>query len=887
MKRLIITLCLLLLPYSLAAQTASGYVATGSTYPRELADRAGERLNVKDFGAKGDTNGWSDAIMAAGSTTLNSLKATFSPADVGKAIALSGSGANASVQTGTIISFNNSHNIGVSFTATLNTPSNGLEYVLVSTQGTGYKIGDYLSPVGGTGVQTPPVVTVAAIAVVGATVANGGSGGTNGACTITGTTGLGHWFTATGTVSGGALTGPLAITYAGTLTTDPTNVASEPVTTNCNLTGTTVVLGMGVLGVQLTNPGAVTAMPASPAATTTSGSGTGATLTLVSFAYGGVFTYGTDDSAAVAAVVNKVNSQALLGLRSTIYVPPGNYLLKSTPIPTFNGIGSGIIGEGQHVSNFVIDPTYAGTNGTGDIFSWRVSWMGNSYGSQTLWLGADGAGPLVHSIGITGFQYIAQQQNAFMFYERNDNIEIDNVDVRFLNGRCLAMGFPTPGGTDVVAYSRENRISLRCLGTGLPNVASVEVDSFYTTVGDSSNQTEWRNLQILFPRGTGLLIHNSSNPVKGTGAQRFFGLRVESFEGIGGDLIQFGNNPSDIDTPGVAGIKVYGLLTNGVNQGFSSLRITSKGNTSLGAGDISIDGGVYSGFGDGISIDGGERIDIQLHEIGAVGTKFWIGPIPHTGQNIRIDMQGRERFFPWLMDSSAIPNVSILPYGSVGSPQTGVANIKPMFNNNQITGTASIIAGGANNTVNNNGNTVSGGYNNSVVGQYSTISGGLMATDHGHIGANCYASGNINGVAGDAQQCEYVLRGTTSTTSPVVLTTTGTAPGANNTLNCINPSTLAVYSLLIDVIASDRNSLSNNEAWIGWAGKMHRPSSPNTTLVKMGTKPTPITDGTVTGSDISATHDQTNGCLALTFTPPTGNAVKWDVVARVKTVQVQ
>jgi hypothetical protein len=79
--------------------------------------------------------------------------------------------------------------------------------------------------------------------VLSAAVVAGGSGGTNGAVTITGTTGVGTKFTAKGVISGGALSGPLTIVNAGSYSTDPTSLSAEPVTGG-GLSSATVSLTM-------------------------------------------------------------------------------------------------------------------------------------------------------------------------------------------------------------------------------------------------------------------------------------------------------------------------------------------------------------------------------------------------------------------------------------------------------------------------------------------------------------------------------------------------------------------------------------------------------------------------------------------------------------------
>jgi len=61
-------------------------VAAGSTAERSLADRFGDMLNVKDFGATGDGRIYKGVAITTGTPTLVSSGAAFTSADVGKAI---------------------------------------------------------------------------------------------------------------------------------------------------------------------------------------------------------------------------------------------------------------------------------------------------------------------------------------------------------------------------------------------------------------------------------------------------------------------------------------------------------------------------------------------------------------------------------------------------------------------------------------------------------------------------------------------------------------------------------------------------------------------------------------------------------------------------------
>lgn len=85
--------------------------------------------------------------------------------------------------------------------------------------------------------------------VANPTVAAAGTGGTNGAVTLTGTTGTGTKFQVTGTIAGNVLTAITGISVAGSYSALPSTLATEPVTGG-GLTGAQVNLAaaMGVIG---------------------------------------------------------------------------------------------------------------------------------------------------------------------------------------------------------------------------------------------------------------------------------------------------------------------------------------------------------------------------------------------------------------------------------------------------------------------------------------------------------------------------------------------------------------------------------------------------------------------------------------------------------------
>lgn len=144
--------------------------------------------------------------------------------------------------------------------------------------GTGYVPGEIITLTGGA-FSRAGKVSLYSTQVISAAVVSGGSGGSNGAVTITGTTGTGTKFQATGTIAAGALTGALTVTVVGDYTTNPTSLSAEPVTGG-SLSGATVSLAMGVGAYSVVDVGSYTGIPASPVAQgSTSGAGTGATFT--------------------------------------------------------------------------------------------------------------------------------------------------------------------------------------------------------------------------------------------------------------------------------------------------------------------------------------------------------------------------------------------------------------------------------------------------------------------------------------------------------------------------------------------------------------------------------------------------------------------------------
>jgi hypothetical protein len=177
---------------------------------------------------------------------------------------------------------------------------------------------------------------------------------------------------------------------------------------------------------------------------------------------------------------------------------------------------------------------------------------------------------------------------------------------------------------------------------------------------------------------------------------------------------------------------------------------------------------------------------------------------------------------------------------------------------------------------------VAEGSSNSSTGSYSRTEG-FNSTDRARFGISCYATGDLAAL-GDAQTCFTVLHGTGASGSAIHLTSDGLVASG---INCVNIPNNTAYAITVTLMAFDHTTVTKNETWLNWGGLLTRGANAASTAVTMQTTPTPLTNGSLSGSAVSVTADTTNGCLTTTFTPPTANTDTWNAVARVVTVEVQ
>lgn len=220
----------------------------------------------------------------------------------------------------------------------------------------------------------------------------------------------------------------------------------------------------------------------------------------------------------------------------------------------------------------------------------------------------------------------------------------------------------------------------------------------------------------------------------------------------------------------------------------------------------------------------------------------------------------------------------------------------PRFSANQVaSGQAATIVGGTSNIASGQTSTVLGGYNNlagaqgAVVGgfenladgTYSSIPGGWKARARGRYGIQCFASGVFSAV-GDAQGCNFILRGSTASTSAGRLTADGAAAGSANCLN-IPDNTVVV----LDGMISARDTTAAGSAGVvAMRAMLARGTGAASTVATINNPGAAFGTGTgATGVSAAMTADTANGCLNVTVTPPNGDTWHW--VFRGTAVEVQ
>jgi hypothetical protein len=352
-------------------------------------------------------------------------------------------------------------------------------------------------------------------------------------------------------------------------------------------------------------------------------------------------TGGADASQALTNVVSAANAKTAKGEPACVYLPPGIYHIVTSP-PAFSGAGC-VVGDGPSQSTLRIDSQFKG-----DLFAWSEAWIATT------------PGPMVVGIRILGSKMASELQNGLVFYDRNDDVFIDNVDIVDLHGRALYSGVTKNAS---FAYMRESHMrSLRFFGDGAPGVPVVEFNSQGSGKSDATNEIRMSQVDIYGSRGPSFVIRNNG----GSGVRDFIveALRIEGLENgtIPADLLTIGDPQMQ---GSVNNIVLTDIELIDPYPGFAALRLTAPPGAPAPY-YVTVRGLIGGGapHGQGLRIDAGRSSVFHFSGIRTMDTNVIIG---RGVGDIVLDGGGQESKWTYKIDPSSI-NALHIPVYRTGDP---------------------------------------------------------------------------------------------------------------------------------------------------------------------------------------------------------------------------
>ena len=355
-----------------------------------------------------------------------------------------------------------------------------------------------------------------------------------------------------------------------------------------------------------------------------------------------------DVSQALINVIEAANAITATGEPACVYVPPGTYRIVRNP-PQFVRAGC-VRGDGPTQSVILLDPAFGG-----DLFAWSEAWVVTT------------PGPRVVGLKILGTRSASSRQNAFVFYDRNDQVFMDDVDVENLPGRALYSGVTKHVPQ---AFMRESHMrSLRFFNDGAPGVPVVEFNSQGTGHPDATNEIRLSQVDIHGARGPGFVIRNTGDGF--IRAMTIESLRIEGTENgdTEADLLTIGDpvmkgNVNTITFSGLELIDPY--------KGYAAVRLTAAPGAAAPF-QIMLQGWIGGGLphGEGLRIDAGRTSIFRFSAMHTEGTNVVIGP--GVG-GIVLDGGGAEACWTYRIDQGSRARVfvpALLEIDSSGNDDPG------------------------------------------------------------------------------------------------------------------------------------------------------------------------------------------------------------------------
>jgi hypothetical protein len=526
----------------------------------------------------------------------------------------------------------------------------------------------------------------------------------------------------------------------------------------------------------------------------------------------------------------------------------------------------------------------------GPLFSTSDNWLGDNTNIDNDISYA----PIFKDFSVNGDITVAQEQDAYIAYDRLDHAEISNLIGNYIWGRMFGTGIELNKQN---SYMRESHFTnLWCQHCGNPSVAVFDVNTADTLGGsDSTNTNEFTNLMAWDVGGPCLSIRNDGSAShKPTTVLNFHGGRCEGgIPTVSQDLVKIGSPTS---TGQVTDINMDSFNIIATNFGSAGLKLDGASLT-VAPFAVSIAKMSIQGSGKGVDIEAGSQIRLDINNISTTDTKLTVASSSKVASPIVITGNGSQASWTTNIDSTSYSAVfdtiyrSFAPPGGVGfitttAPDGSIAN-----GNVPAQGTvdlqapggrtsASQVAAATNSTIGGGrriqinaggiGATVPGGTDVTVNGP-NTQASGTQCQDNS-VTSDIWCSGSIH-VAGDTNIGMYHFHNTTTGTNTIRLTSDNSASGGIANCGAIpDNSSLGFIAVMTGFNA---NTPTDRYSWSTPLGVLSRQSGVATTGVSVAT-PTIKQDGTG-GAAASFTlgADTTNGCFDPEFTG--GSAGTWDI----------
>lgn len=187
--------------------------------------------------------------------------------------------------------------------------------------------------------------------------------------------------------------------------------------------------------------------------------------------------------------------------------------------------------------------------------------------------------------------------------------------------------------------------------------------------------------------------------------------------------------------------------------------------------------------------------------------------------------------------------------------------------NGSNTGTGGVVGGGSGNSNAGAFGVNGGGFGNAVTGDYSCIPGGYRGVTRSVIGTFAFASGRF-ATSGDAQWSIHVLRRSSTSATPVVLTSNSGAASTTNQIILPNNSCFMIRGMS----ACLRTDVAGDRAEYEWSCGIYRGANAASTVIDYSNVDVRY-EGDAT-FDFTLAADTTNGGLKISFVGASGKTVR-------------